>query len=63
LLWFTKKVKLYESCTEGAKEGFTTAVRIVPFLTAMLVSIEIFRASGGAMMVEPYFWMKLLSFH
>ena len=47
LYGMTKKVKVYESFTEGAKEGFTTAVRIIPFLTAMLVSIGIFRASGA----------------
>ncbi|MFS8541476.1 MAG: spore maturation protein, partial [Tissierellales bacterium] len=34
-----KKVKVYESFTEGAKEGFHTAVRIIPFLVAMLVAI------------------------
>lgn len=47
LYGLSKKIKVYESFTEGAKEGFTTAVRIIPFLTAMLVSIGIFRASGA----------------
>lgn len=42
-----KKVKVYESFTEGAKEGFNTAVRIIPFLVAMLVAIGVFRASGA----------------
>lgn len=42
-----KKVKLYETFTEGAKEGFKTAVMIIPFLVAMLVGIGVFRASGG----------------
>lgn len=42
-----KKVSVYESFTEGAKEGFTTAVRIIPFLVAMLVAIGVFRASGA----------------
>lgn len=42
-----KKVKVYESFTEGAKEGFDTAVRIIPYLVAMLVSIGVFRASGA----------------
>lgn len=42
-----KKVAVYESFTEGAKEGFTTAVRIIPFLVAMLVAIGVFRASGA----------------
>ena len=36
----------YEVFCEGAKEGFNTAVRIIPFLVAMLVAIGIFRASG-----------------
>ena len=42
-----KKVNVYEVFTEGAKEGFTTAVRIIPFLVAMLVAIGVFRASGA----------------
>ena len=44
---YIKKVKVYEVFTEGAKEGFTTAVMIIPFLVAMLVGIGIFRASGA----------------
>jgi len=43
-----KKVKVYEKFIEGAKEGFNVAVRIIPYLVAMLVAIAIFRA-GGAM--------------
>jgi spore maturation protein B len=42
-----KKVKVYEVFVEGAKDGFTTAVRIIPYLVAMLVGIGIFRASGA----------------
>lgn len=42
-----KKVNVYEVFTEGAKEGFTTGVRIIPFLVAMLVAIGVFRASGA----------------
>lgn len=45
---FIKKVKIYEVFVEGAKEGFNVAVRIIPYLVAMLVAIGIFRA-GGAM--------------
>ncbi len=45
--YFIKKVKVYEVFCEGAKEGFTTAIRIIPFLVAMLVSIGIFRSSGA----------------
>ncbi len=43
-----KKVKVYEKFIEGAKEGFNVAIRIIPYLVAMLVAIGIFRA-GGAM--------------
>jgi len=42
-----RKVKVYEVFVEGAKDGFTTAVRIIPYLVAMLVAIGIFRASGA----------------
>lgn len=42
-----KKVSVYESFTDGAKEGFNTAIRIIPFLVAMLVAIGAFRASGA----------------
>lgn len=42
-----KKVKVYEVFCEGAVDGFHTAVRIIPFLVAMLVAIGIFRASGA----------------
>ncbi len=48
LFGFIKKVKVYETFVEGAKEGFNIAVRIIPFLVAMLLAIGIFRA-GGAM--------------
>jgi spore maturation protein B len=42
-----KKVKIYETFVEGAKEGFNVGVRIIPYLVAMLVAIGIFRASGA----------------
>jgi len=44
---FVKKVKVYEVFVEGAKDGFQTAVRIIPYLVAMLFAIGIFRASGA----------------
>ncbi len=44
---FVKKVKVYEVFVEGAKDGFQVAVKIIPFLVAMLVAIGIFRASGA----------------
>lgn len=49
-----KKVKVYEQFVEGAKEGFNIAIRIIPYLVAMLVAIGIFR-SGGALkyLLEP----------
>lgn len=42
-----KKVNVYDAFVEGAKEGFTTAVRIIPYLVAILVGIGVFRASGA----------------
>ncbi len=42
-----RKVKVYEVFVEGAKDGFNVAVRIIPYLVAMLVAIGIFRASGA----------------
>lgn len=47
-LGFWKKVKVYETFIEGAKEGFNVAVMIIPYLVAILMAIGIFR-SGGAM--------------
>ena len=42
-----KKVNVYDAFVEGAKEGFSTAVRIIPYLIAILVAIGVFRASGA----------------
>jgi spore maturation protein B len=42
-----KKVKVYEVFVDGAKEGFQVAIRIIPYLVAMLAAIGIFRASGA----------------
>ncbi len=42
-----KKVKVYEVFVEGAKDGFNTAIRIIPYLVAMLMAIGVFRASGA----------------
>ena len=41
------RINVYEAFIEGAKEGFTTAVRIIPYLIAILVAIGVVRASGG----------------
>ncbi len=42
-----KKVNVYDAFVDGAKEGFNTAVRIIPYLVAILVAISVFRASGA----------------
>lgn len=42
-----KKINIYDAFIEGAKEGFSTAVRIIPYLIAVLVGIGVFRASGA----------------
>ncbi len=42
-----RKVNVYESFTNGAKEGFNVALKIIPYLVAMLVAIGIFRSSGA----------------
>ncbi|OAB46959.1 spore maturation protein [Paenibacillus antarcticus] len=47
LFAFTKKVPVYESFIDGAKDGFSTAIQIIPHLVGMMVAISIFRASGA----------------
>ncbi|MDX9930157.1 MAG: spore maturation protein, partial [Bacteroidales bacterium] len=47
LLAAIKRVNVYDSFIEGAKDGFSMAVRIIPFLVAILVAIGVFRASGA----------------
>ncbi|MDD6896872.1 MAG: nucleoside recognition domain-containing protein [Prevotella sp.] len=42
-----KRVNVYDAFIEGAKDGFSTAVRIIPYLVAILVAIGVFRASGA----------------
>jgi len=42
-----KGVKLYETLTEGAKEGFSIAIKIIPFMVAIFVGVGMFRASGA----------------
>ncbi len=42
-----KKINVYEAFIEGAKDGFKTAVKIIPYLVAILVAIGVFRASGA----------------
>ena len=47
LYGWVRQVQVYQSLVEGAKEGFQVALRIIPFLVAILVLIGMFRASGG----------------
>ena len=47
LYGWVRHVRVYESLVEGAKEGFQVALRVIPFLVAILVVIGMFRASGG----------------
>ena len=47
LIGMIRKVKVYDTFIEGAKEGFQVAVRIIPFLVGILVAIGMFRASGA----------------
>lgn len=47
ILAIYKKVRAYEAFIEGAKEGFSTAVMVIPYLVAILVGVAVFRASGA----------------
>ncbi|HEY5611265.1 MAG TPA: nucleoside recognition domain-containing protein [Thermoanaerobaculia bacterium] len=47
LIGLLRKVKVYEVFIDGAKEGFNVAVRIIPYLVAILVAIGMFRGSGA----------------
>ncbi len=52
------RVNVYDAFVEGAKEGFSTAVRIIPYLVAMLVGIGVFRASGAMdWLIEGMKWL------
>ena len=50
-----KKINLYENFIEGAKDGFKTAVMIIPYLVAILVAVGMFRASGAMNVVTDGF--------
>ncbi len=47
IVGFLRRVKVYEAFVEGASEGFHTAIRIMPFLVAMMVAVNVFRISGA----------------
>jgi len=52
-----KRVNVYDAFIDGAKDGFTTAVRIIPYLVAILVGIGVFRASGAMdMLISGIQW-------
>ena len=52
-----KKVNVYDAFIEGAKDGFQTAVRIIPYLVAILVAVGVFRASGAMnLMIQGIKW-------
>ena len=56
-----KKINVYDTFIEGAKEGFQTAVRIIPYLVAILVAIGVFRASGAMdFLIDGIAWIVAL---
>ena len=59
ILWGVwKRIPVYDSFIEGAKEGFTTAVRIIPYLVAFLVGIAVFRTSSAMdIVVDGIAWL------
>lgn len=58
-----KRINVYETFVEGAKNGFNTAIKIIPYLVAMLVAIAVFRTSGVLDYILNFFtyMIKLLS--
>ena len=58
-----KKVPLYETFTDGAKDGFKVAVNIIPYLVAIIVGISMFRASGAIDLISQLFAPLLSKFN
>ena len=58
-----KKVNAYDAFIDGAKEGFDTAITIIPYLVAMLVAIGVFRASGALDLLADGLRSLVLSFN
>ena len=58
-----KKVNAYDAFIDGAKEGFDTAITIIPYLVAMLVAIGVFRASGALELLSDGLRNITLSFN
>lgn len=62
LMAVIKKVNVYDSFIEGAKEGFQVAIGIIPYLIAILVAIAMFRASGAmTMLTDGITWLISLT--
>lgn len=58
LMGVIRKVNVYEAFIDGAKDGFMTAVKIIPYLVAILVAIGVFRASGALdWLVSGFTWL------
>ena len=58
LMGVIRKVNVYEAFIDGAKDGFLTAVKIIPYLVAILVAIGVFRASGALdWLVSGFTWL------
>ncbi|MCF8224181.1 MAG: spore maturation protein [Bacteroidales bacterium] len=58
VLGLLKRINVYETFIEGAKDGFKIAVRIIPYLVAILVAIGVFRASGAMnMLIDGLAWL------
>ena len=63
ILGLYKRVNIYESFIEGAKDGFDIAIKIIPYLIAILISIGVFRASGAMeYMIDGFRWFFGLFF-
>ena len=62
LMAVRRRVNAYEAFVEGAKEGFQTAITIIPYLVAMLVAIAVFRASGALELLMGGIRNAVLSF-
>ena len=60
---FLRHVKVYEEFVEGAKEGFDVAIRIIPYLVAILVAIGMFRAAGGIDMLSHVLGPVMTALH
>lgn len=63
LLGGVRRIPVYEVFVEGAAEGFQTAVRIMPFLVAMMVGINVFKASGALDVLTSWLKPLLLTLH